>query len=221
MIDLEILRRMAIFSSLTNDELVELSRIAIGRSLMPGKFVFREEDSPQYFYVIKEGRIKSIISSSLGKELMVAFLGPGEIINPVSVFQEKCSAIGSMQAVTHTKILGFKKNEFVSFVHLNSKLSFEIIKILAERMTELCYRLRDLAGERVEQRIARILLMLSSRFGPTLIFTRQEIAEMVGTTTETAIRVLSQLKKKGIVDSLRGKIIIRDAAMLRLFIEEV
>lgn len=220
MIDLEILRRMAIFSSLTNDEFVELSRIAIKRSLRPGEFVFLDGDSTQYFYVIKEGKIKSFISSSSGKELMVAFHGPGEILNPVSGLRDNCSTIGSMQALTHAQVLGFKKNKFVLFVHRNSKLSFEIIKILAERMTELCYRLRDLAGERVDQRIARILLLLSSKSGPTLFFTRHEIAEMVGTTTETAIRVLCQLEKKGIVDSLRGKIIIRDKARLRSFIEE-
>ncbi|MFC2003888.1 Crp/Fnr family transcriptional regulator, partial [Chloroflexota bacterium] len=80
-------------------------------------------------------------------------------------------------------------------------------------------RLKDLAGERVEQRLAQTLLMLSSRLGLTLPFTRQEIADMAGTTTETAIRILSRLKERKIIRSVRGKIIILDEAKLKLLSE--
>jgi CRP/FNR family transcriptional regulator len=80
-------------------------------------------------------------------------------------------------------------------------------------------RLRDLASERVEQRIARVLLMLSSRLGSQLPFTRQDIADMAGTTTETAIRFLSSLNTRKITRSARGKIIILDALKLRLLAE--
>ncbi len=79
--------------------------------------------------------------------------------------------------------------------------------------------MRDLAAERVEQRIARTLLRLSSKLGHTLPFTRQEIADMSGTTTETAIRVMSRLKDGGIIRSVRGKIVILDELKLRLLSE--
>ena len=72
---------------------------------------------------------------------------------------------------------------------------------------------------RVEQRVASILLMLSSKLGPDLPFTRQEIADMAGTTTETAIRVMSRLKDRRIIRSLRGKTIILDETKLRLLSE--
>jgi CRP/FNR family transcriptional regulator len=76
-----------------------------------------------------------------------------------------------------------------------------------------------LAGEKVEQRLARTLLMLCIKLGPTLPFTRQEIADMVGTTTETAIRVMSHLKDRGIIRSTRGKTVIIDELKLRLISE--
>ena len=125
-----------------------------------------------------------------------------------------------MQAVSFSKVLGFKKNEFVSFVLIHPQVSFEITRILAARMSEFCHRARDLAGEKVEQRIAGILLMLHSRLGNILPFTRREIGEMVGATTETTIRIMCQLKKKGIIESIRGKIIIKNPAKLRSLIEE-
>jgi CRP-like cAMP-binding protein len=90
---------------------------------------------------------------------------------------------------------------------------------LGGRLRDAQGRLKDLAGERVEQRLSSVLLMLSAKLGLTLPFTRQEIADMVGTTTETAIRVMSHLKDRGIIRSVRGKVIILDEEKLRLLSE--
>ena len=70
--------------------------------------------------------------------------------------------------------------------------------------------------KKVEQRLASILLMLSAKLGNTLSFTRQEIADMAGTTTETAIRIMSHLKDRGIISTVRGKVTIEDEEKLRL-----
>ena len=94
-----------------------------------------------------------------------------------------------------------------------------IISVLGGRLRDAQSRLKDLAGERVEQRLARTLLMLSFKLGSTLPFTRQEIADMAGTTTETAIRFMSRLKDGGIIRSTRGKIIILNETKLRLLSE--
>jgi CRP-like cAMP-binding protein len=90
---------------------------------------------------------------------------------------------------------------------------------LGGRLRDAQTRLLDLAGEKVEQRLASALLRLSSKLGPTLPFTRQEIADMTGTTTETTIRVMSRLKERGIIRSTRGKVIILDKEKLRLLSE--
>ena len=74
-----------------------------------------------------------------------------------------------------------------------------MIKVLAARVSELNRRLRDVAGERVEQRVFRLMLMLCHRFGPSLNMTRRELAEMVGATIETTIRILSSMKQEKII----------------------
>ena len=218
--DTEDVRKLHLFSKLNAKEIAELSDIAIERTLVPDEYLFIEDDSPEYFYILKEGRMKSFLSSSVGKEFIFGFLGPGEILGPVSIFFDRSSTIGSMQAVSFSKVLGFKKNEFVSFLMTHPQVSFKVIRILAARMSEFCHRARDLAGEKVEQRIVGILLMFYSRLGDILPFTRQEIGEMVGATTETTIRIMCQLKEKGIIESIRGKIIIKDPAKLKSFIKE-
>ena len=215
----EIIETLSIFSKLNKNEVFELSEIAIEQTLRPGEILFLEGDLPQYFYILVDGKIKAFVISSLGKEFILGFLGPGEIVGPVSIFRNKPST-GSMQALTPTKVLGFKKDEFISFIINHQKVSFELIKMLSGRVSEFSRRLGDIAGERVKQRVARILLMLSSRLGPVLPFTRQELGEMVGTTTETAIRVMCHLIFQGIISARRGKITITDENKLRRFIKE-
>jgi len=214
----EILKQSLLFSSLNEAELAELSRLAIERSFRPDEFVFWEGDAPDYFYVVVEGRIKIAKYSSSGKEFIIAFFDPGEMFGEVAVFEVKPYP-ASAQAVADTRVLAIKKDDFLSFLATRPQVALEIINVLGGRLRDAQSRLKDLAGERVEQRIAMTLLMLSSKLGLTLPFTRQEIANMAGTTTETAIRVTSQLKERGIIRSVRGKIIILDETKLRLLSE--
>lgn len=214
----EILKKSLIFSSLKEDELDELSQLAIERNYKPDDFIFWEEDPPDYFYIIIEGRIKVLKYSSSGKEFIIAFFGPGEMFGEVAVFENKPYPASS-QAMVDTKILRIKKEDFLTFLSSRPRIALSIINILGGRLRDAQGRLKDLAGERVEQRLARTLLMLSSKIGPTLPFTRQEIADMAGTTTETAIRVTGQLKERGIINSVRGKIIILNETKLKLLSE--
>ena len=214
----EVLRQSSIFSSLNEDELAELAGVAVERSLTPGEFIFWEEDAPEWFYVVAEGRIKIVKHSSLGKEFIIAFFGPGEMFGEVAVFGDKPYP-ASAQAAVETRVLGIQKKDFLSFLARRPQVAVRIISVLGGRLREAHSRLKDLAGERVEQRLARTLLMLSSRLGSTLPFTRQEIADMAGTTTETTIRFMSRLKDGGIIRSVRGKTTIIDEARLRLLSE--
>ena len=214
----EILRRSFIFSDLNDDEIGELANLAIERSFMPNEFIFWDGDASEWFYIVAEGKVKVLKHSSLGKEFVIAFFSSGEMFGEVAVFENKPYP-ASAQAVTETKVVGIKRDKFLSFLANRPQVALKIINILSGRLRDAQGRLRDLAGERVEQRLASVLLMLSAKLGLTLPFTRQEIAEMVGTTTETAIRVMSHLKDRGIISTVRGKVIILDEEKLRLLSE--
>ena len=214
----EILRCSFIFSSLNDDELGELANLAIERSFVPDEFIFWDGDAPEWFYIVAEGKVKVLKHSSLGREFIIAFFGPGEMFGEIAVFENKPYP-ASAQAVAETKVVGIKREEFISFLANRPQVALRIISVLGGRLRDAQGRLRDLAGERVEQRLASVLLMLFSKLGLTLPFTRQEIADMVGTTTETAIRVMSHLKDRGIIRTVRGKVIILDEEKLRLLSE--
>ncbi|MFC2040843.1 Crp/Fnr family transcriptional regulator [Chloroflexota bacterium] len=185
---------------------------------MSSEFIFWDGDSPEWLYIVAEGKVKVIKHSSQGREFIIAFFGPGEMFGEVAVFENKPYP-ASAQAIAKTTIVGIKREGFLSFLASRPQVALKIINILGGRLRDAQSRLKDIAGERVEQRLASVLLMLSSKLGFTLPFTRQELADMVGTTTETAIRVTSHLKDRGIIRSLRGKVIILDKKKLRLLSE--
>ncbi len=214
----QILGRSFIFSNLNDDELSELANLAIKRSFEPNEFIFWDGDTPEWFYIVTEGKVKVLKYSSSGREFIIAFFGPGEMFGEVAVFENKPYP-ASAQAVAETKVVGIRREDLLSFLANHPQVALRMINVLGGRLRDAQGRLRDLAGERVEQRLASVLLMLSAKLGLTLPFTRQEIADMTGTTIETAIRVISHLKDRGIIRSVRGKVIILDKEKLRILSE--
>ena len=214
----QILGHSFIFSGLNDDELGELADLTIERSFAPNEFIFWDGDAPEWLYIVAAGKVKVLKYSSSGREFIIAFFGPGEMFGEVAVFENKPYP-ASAQAVAETRVVGIKREHFLAFLANRPQIALRIINVLGGRLREAQSRLRDLAGERVEQRLASVLLMLSAKRGLTLPFTRQEIADMTGTTTETAIRVISHIKDRKIIRPLRGKVIIINEEKLRLLSE--
>ena len=214
----QVLKRSLTFSNLNEDELTELAGLATEVGYASDEFIFWDGDAPDWFYLVAEVKVKVLKYSSLGKEFIIAFFDPGEMFGEVAVFQNQPYP-ASAQAATETRVLRIGRPDFLSFLAHRPEVAMTIISVLGGRLRDAQGRLRDLAGERVEQRLARTLLMLFSKLGPSLPFTRQEIADMAGTTTETAIRFLSHLRDRKIVRSARGKTVILDEEKLRLLSE--
>ncbi len=210
-----VLKKTPIFSGLDDNELASLAGIALERSFETEEFVFWEDGAPEWFYAIAEGRVKVIKHSTSGKDLIVAFFNPGEVFGEVAVFENKPYP-ASAQVVEKAKLIGFKRDDFLGFLSIHPQVAMKIINMLSGRLREAQGRIRDLAGERVQQRLTRTLVMLMQKLGPTLPFTREEIADMAGMTTETVIRQMSGLKERGIVTSDRGRINILDEQKLNL-----
>ncbi|MFC2047588.1 Crp/Fnr family transcriptional regulator [Chloroflexota bacterium] len=214
----QILKRSSIFSGLSDNALGELANLATERSLVPNEFILWEGNAPERFYIVAEGKVKILKYSSQGREFIIAFFGPGVTFGEVAVFENKPYP-ASAQAVDKTKVLGIKREDFQSFLAQRPQVALRIINVLGGRLRESQSRLRDLAGERVEQRLASMLFMLSAKLGTTIPFTRQELADMTGTTIETTIRLMSRLKDSGIIRSTRGNIVILNETKLRLLSE--
>lgn len=211
----EFFRQSPLFASLDEDELKKIAGLATPRRFRKGEFVFLEGDTVSSFHIVQEGRVKVFKQSPSGKEFTVGVFRCGEAFGECAVFCEgPCPA--SAQALDEAIVLAIRREDFLPFVARNLIIAMRVMAIMAERTKRAHDTLMNMAAERVEQRLARVLLTLSSEYGSALPFTKHEIADMAGTTTETAIRLMSRFQDSGIIRSARGKITILDETKLRL-----
>ena len=216
----ELLKQTILFAALNELELSEVAAFIVERRIASGETIIWEGDPPDWLYVVAKGKVKVGKYASSGKELIVAIFTPGNIFGEVAVFDGKPYPASAM-AQAETTILGIRRIDLLDFLSRNPSVALKIINLLGGRIRDAHDRLRDMAGEKVDQRIASSLLMISAKIGPVIPFTRQEIADMTGITTETVIRVTTRLKEQGIISTARGEITIIDTDRLRLFGEGV
>ncbi len=224
---LNIFWKIPMFEFLDGEELDRLHSLCISEKFPKGEYIFLECDSPRNLYVVVQGEVKLLKQTEDGREMIVEMAYPGEIFGEEAIFDGQPYPM-TAQALSDVELLSVSRTDFFSFLRDNPDLALEIITELGTRLREAQNTIRALAMERVEWRIARVLLMLSRKAGIVeadgvsidLPLTRQDIADMAATTVETTIRVLSNFKKMGLVETEKGKIILRDKKHLEEMVSE-
>jgi CRP/FNR family transcriptional regulator, cyclic AMP receptor protein len=204
-----------IFSKLSLEEIKEIAQYATPVYYRKGEFIFQIGDPADYFYVIQEGSVKLHSMAPSGRTLTFDIKTLGETLNGSAL--STGSYFVSAQALTNVTVLRIAKEDFFGFVSRYPNLAMEIIHLLSFQLQFEYKRLVAVQRKEALQRVCESLLSLCSRFGTTLRLTREELADHAGTATETTVRVLSRLKKEGIVTcSLhRREIVVADLDKLR------
>jgi len=204
--------QVSLFRFLPPEEAKFLEKTGVEKRFSKEQPIFFEGDPVNEIFVVKEGRIKVVKYGSNGRVITLHILNPGDVFCEAAVLHQKtfpCNAIADAPTVVMT----LKKQNFLQLIKKLPQFAQELINKLS---TEVCrtHLIEAMGQEPVNKRIVNVLLSLSKTFGKTLPFTRQDIAFMAGTTVETTIRVLSSLRKNGLVDSKRGKISLNNIQKL-------
>ncbi len=210
---IEVFKACPTFAGLNRDQIYEIASFSSSHRFKKGEYIFHQGDPPHFFYVVQKGIVKTFKVSSHGKHIIVKIASFGDTLNASALFGERHFV--TAQAIDEVVVLSIKKKDYLFLVEKYPIIAMNIVSILGKGLDNEYERILDLVGETVEQRLCHFLYMLFSKFGTTLLLTREELAELAGTTTETSIRVLSKLKSAGIISSSRGKIIILDQAKLQ------
>jgi CRP/FNR family transcriptional regulator, nitrogen oxide reductase regulator len=211
---IEVFRQSTLFSCLDTEELEQLTPVANFRHYGKDEFVFRQGDAPNFLYVVGSGKVKQYKVSSSGRTFTASIMSSGDPLNAVALFGAKAFFV-SAQAMVETTVLTIPRHEFLSFINKYPIVTTRLVYLLGRVVNSAWERLTDFAGEMTCQRVFNMLYMLYFKFGTTIPVTREEIADMTGTTTETTIRVLGKLKTLGVIDSLRGRIMVLNESKLR------
>jgi len=207
----EALQEAEIFGDLPEEEIEDLARHFEGSQVSKGDYLFFEGDPSERIYLAPKGRIKVVRHSPEGREVLIEVVAAGRPFGLLAGV-EKQPLSASAVAMEDCALLSIDTNRFLSLMQAHPSLSISVIHDLASRLRDARDRIRSLALERVEQRIARALLSLAETLGKRsegrivldIALTRQDIASMVGTTVESAIRTMSRFQKSGVLRTESG-----------------
>lgn len=223
---LQILRITPFFSSVSEAVQKEINQLFIEEEIDRDDYIFFEGDMPEWFHIVKKGRVKLVKHSDTGKDVILQIYVPGDIFGEVYLFDHKPYG-ASAQAMEPSTTLKLSRKEFLLFFGRHPFVATEMILNLGRQLREAYATIKSLAVDRVEQRIASILLKLAAKLGSrgkegTLLnfsLTRQDLADMAGTTVETTIRVMSRFTKAKYIKPLSGKILILNWQVLQRIAE--
>ncbi len=181
--------------------------------------IYREGFYPKGIYFVNKGKIKTYKVHDIGKELITGLYKDGDFFGYLSLLSES-KYVDSAEALEDSEICFIPKDDFFSLIYKNAEVSRRFIKMLSDNLSEKEEQLIQLAYTTVRKRVADALVSLSNHFkkenDPKLSITisREDIANMAGTATETTIRILSDFKSEKLIETKGGTITILDVNKL-------
>lgn len=224
-----LLKRTPYFATLAAPELTRVAALFSERGFERGEYVFLEGEPVSWCGLIVEGQVKLVKHSDTGKDLTVDVLGPERFIGITTLF-EKSQGIASAQALEPTRLLCITHADLVLLLREFPPVGLSLIRDLGHRLDEAYEMMRSLALERVERRVALNLIKLAGKAGVagsggsvliSVPLTRQEVADLAGTTIETAIRTMSKFQKDGLIESEDGRVRLLKPHHLVLIAEDL
>jgi CRP/FNR family cyclic AMP-dependent transcriptional regulator len=218
----DLIRRVPLFSTLSDEEFNALSHIFIVRAYRKNQVIFLEEETGNYMYLVLSGKVKVAKSSASGKETLLAIHRAGDFFGEMSLLDGKTSP-ATVSAFEDCKIISVSAADFHKYLLHNEKVLLQIINVLCARLRQV-WQTQSMSSSAADARIRMGIHQLAQKHGirdahGTIIdlkITHQELAEMVGTSRETVTRVLAHLKQKGIIEINQRRITLLDSdALLR------
>jgi CRP/FNR family transcriptional regulator len=209
-----------LLSALRKEDREALAPLCRLRGFEKGDTIFHEGDPADRIHFVVLGRVK-IVKAAGGRDVILEILGPGEPVGAVAVFERRPFPAGAV-TLEPSSILSIPEREFFTLLEKRPEMMRHLLAGLTYRLMMVNKRLADMTGS-AEYRAARLFLTLGDRVGVAkeggvvipLNLSRQEIADLIGTTLETAIRLMSRWQKDGIVLTEKTGFVVPDPKGLR------
>jgi len=206
-----LLERVALFAALAPDGLAAVAEAAHERRLSKGEVLFRQGDEAVHNYVVGTGRLRLDQTTADGQNLVLRYMGPGDLVGTVAVLRQ-IPFPATPTAIEDCAILAWSAGRMAELMDRYPAIALNAIKVVGGRIEELQERLREVATQRVERRIAATLLRTIRQVGRPVeggveipfVISRNELAEMTATTLHTVSRTLAAWEQEGILSGKRA-----------------
>ncbi len=205
-------RNRSVFCNLEKEDLEAISQAKGCTTYKKGQLIFKQGSYPHGLYCINSGKIKLYQLAENGREQIVRLTKAGDILGYRSLLSGE-QYTSSAETIEECSVCFIPKNIFLKFLESNSSLSMQLMKLLASDLKNAEHKVTDLAQKQVRERMAEALLYLKEVYGLendnttiNVIMRREDLANIAGTATETAIRILAEMKDEGYVEYIGKKI---------------
>ncbi len=217
------LQDTALFNCLDTEDIEEITPYIGHLSCGKKETVFSEGDRSQWLFIVEKGKVKITKLSQDGKEVILEIISPGEFFGAFAVLKDIPYPANAV-SMEQSDLIRISRKNLLRIIDRFPTIMYFMSMNLAERVRDSHETLKNIALEKVEARIASLIVKLADKTGIEtadgilidIKLTKQDIAEMVGTTVETSIRTISNFKKNGIMNDKNGKILILDKEALEL-----
>jgi CRP-like cAMP-binding protein len=217
-----LLRRVPVFSTLSGDDLDRVARVVVPRRFEAGEVVFKEGDEGSTCYVVRTGRARAIREHPDGRSITLAHFGPGDIFGEMAMLDgERRSA--TVEATEETDAIAILSADMHRLLHQYPDISVKLIAALGQRLRDTNERLARQSFQTVQSRVAAALsqLVAATREGEgdvVITATQAELAQLAGSSRESASRFLAVLERAGIITQGRGRLTVHDQPALERYV---
>lgn len=205
---------MIVFQNATEDELQNILKNSIIRTVEENEYFFFQGDTAEYLYVLTNGQVKLMQSNPSGQQVILRTIHPWQMFGALGAVRAEAIYPATAQAMEDSSALAIESGFLHKILETSPKIAFDLMALMTSYIQEMQSRYRELATERVEQRVANALIRLAGQSGVKsrkeagieLTFSRQDVAEMTGTTVYTISRLISDWERKGYIETGRERI---------------
>lgn len=216
-IDRSVIRPLALFERMSDADLDAFLSHASTRRVPQGEAVFKQGEIAESFFLLISGRLKVTQVTGDGQQIIVRVVHPGDLFGFAMALQRP-DYPGTATAATDSVILSWPTELWPQFIEENARLAASAIQTIGRQLHEAHTRICEMSTQEVERRVAHALVRLSLQAGRkeesgiqiAFPISRQDIAEMTGTTLHTVSRILSAWEAQGLVACGRKKVLVRD-----------
>jgi CRP-like cAMP-binding protein len=219
-----IVREFSSLKALNKEELLKIANCKTSYTIKKGDPIFEEGESVNGIYCIKDGVCKLSKLSANGKDHIVKLVKPGELLGQRSMISDEPANLSAI-ALEDMEVCFIPKTEIMGFFDNNNQFSMNVMKNICGDLKESDDHMVSMAQKTVKERLAETLIYLEENFGKNddgslhIQLSREELAGMIGTATESCIRLLSDFKKLGLIELIGKKIVLKDITKLKKLAE--